>query len=52
LIKSNENKWVILGHELTENNVRNREFGHTARSTTWRFGFAGSSLVLPESNAE
>jgi hypothetical protein len=22
LIKSNQNKWVILGHELTENNVR------------------------------
>jgi hypothetical protein len=21
-IKSNQNKWVILGHELTENNVR------------------------------
>jgi hypothetical protein len=22
LIKSNQNKWVILEHELTENNVR------------------------------
>jgi hypothetical protein len=21
MIKSNQNKWVILGHELTENNV-------------------------------
>jgi hypothetical protein len=35
LIKSNQNKWVILGHELTEN---------TARSATSRFSFAGSSF--------
>jgi hypothetical protein len=34
-----------LGHELTENNViENREFGHTARSATSRFSFAGSSF--------
>jgi hypothetical protein len=25
LIKSNQNKWVILGHELTENDVRKQE---------------------------
>jgi hypothetical protein len=37
-------KWVILGHELTENKLENREFGHTARSATSRFSFAGSSL--------
>jgi hypothetical protein len=28
------NKWVILGQELTENNLKNREFGHNSRSAT------------------
>jgi hypothetical protein len=42
LVKSYQNKSLILGHELTENNVR--EFGLAARSATSRFSFAGSSL--------
>jgi hypothetical protein len=35
-----------LGHELT---LENREFGHTARSATSRFSFAGSSLATDAS---
>jgi hypothetical protein len=35
LIKSYQNKWVILGQELTENNLRNSEFDHSARSATF-----------------
>jgi hypothetical protein len=43
LIKSYQNKWVILGQELTENDLKNREFGHNARSATSRFGLAAIS---------
>jgi hypothetical protein len=33
-----------LGHEL-KTTLENREFGHTARSATSRFSFAGSSFI-------
>jgi hypothetical protein len=42
-IKSHQNKWVILGQELTENNLR--KFGHNARSAKSRLSFAGSSFT-------
>jgi hypothetical protein len=39
LIKSFQNKWVILGQELTETTLANGEFGHNARSATLRCVF-------------
>jgi hypothetical protein len=50
LIKSYQNKWVVLGQELTENNLRKwRMRAHNVRSVTSRFSFAGSSFdsILP-----
>jgi hypothetical protein len=44
-------QWVILGQELTEINLANREFGHNARSATSRFRLAGSSLPLFSSSS-
>jgi hypothetical protein len=41
LIKSYQNKKVIFGQELTENNLENTEFGH-ARSAIAQFSLAGS----------
>jgi hypothetical protein len=52
LIKSYQNKWVILGKELfweknqLKTTIEDREFGHTARSATSRFSLAGSSLTM------
>jgi hypothetical protein len=40
LIKSYQNKWVILGQELTETTSENREISHNANSAT-------SSRFLP-----
>jgi hypothetical protein len=42
LIKSYQNKGVILRHELTENHLR--KFGHNARSATSRISLADSSF--------
>jgi hypothetical protein len=42
LIKSYQNKWVLLGQELIENNFSKIENSFTdARSATWRFSLAG-----------
>jgi hypothetical protein len=45
LIKSYQDKWVIFGQELTENNRKKREFGHNTRSATSWFCSVGTSLL-------